>query len=128
MRKFIIAICFTHAFGALAVFGQGLDQPNKLRPIGAAEETTEVKGIVVLEALYGSEEQFEKGKAKNVTEIVKKHIVDGKLFIENNRETLGDPHPYKAKIFRMKYLRDGKPRTSGKPYEYESAGEIEVRR
>jgi hypothetical protein len=71
-----------------------------------AEEA--VKGITIVQALYGSREQFDAGKAKDVSEEAKLYISDGKLHIPHTRQAFGDPHPYKGKVFRMTYLLNGK--------------------
>jgi len=94
---------------------ESLGEPGK-----RAEFSEESEEITVLEALYGSEEQFEKGEAHDVSKKLKDYIVDGKLIIPSTREAFGDPHPFRGKILKITYHKKGKPKGNGRPWEFET--------
>jgi hypothetical protein len=84
-----------------------------------------VKGITIVTAYYGSQEQYDSGNERNVTIKAQQVLVDGKLDIQHTTKVFGDPHPYKQKILKITYLVDGKNSPSGKPYEFVgNSGEI----
>jgi hypothetical protein len=83
------------------------------------------QGITIVQAQYGSWEQFNAGNVTDVTEKTRRYITGGKLHIPHTRQAFGDPHPYKGKVFRMSYLLDGKNSPTGKPHLFQhKAGEI----
>jgi hypothetical protein len=83
--------------------------------------------LEIVEAAYGSSEQFTNGSALDVTKIVRASVVGDALVIEDTVAAFGDPHPLRGKVFKLKYRFDGKSAPSGEPFEYIMAEKKTIR-
>jgi len=59
--------------------------------------------LTILEARYGSAEQFDEETAKDVTEKVQALVENDELSFTPGKELFGDPHPFKLKEFKIRY-------------------------
>ncbi len=77
------------------------------RKADAEIEKEPPKVLMIVKAVYGSDEQRAAGKGNDVTEKLKMLIKEGKISVKVHRDIFGDPNPYGPKTLAVQYLKAG---------------------
>ncbi len=100
--------------GELEALAPPPDKPDGGRPPLGFKEPPPLE---IVEAYYDSYERMAGSSPKEVTEVLRGKIVDGKIDLPVNNSVFGDPHPFVAKVLKVKYFKSGKGQRPGVPFE-----------